>query len=324
MNLENVIDNSELFEEIAERVDLDGADPALESMAPGLGSRVREMTKSWSPESAGDDDLEAIVRFYGRPVLFIRNGQIAAPVLKYWQAKLAPCRDKLEGVIPSVGRIEVENHPRLPWVGTGWLVADDIVATNRHVAVEFGRRSGDGFEFRQNHTGRRMKARIDTLEEHDNGAEQEYRIREILHIEDEDGPDVAFLKVSRESDVGDPLPGPIALSASDPTDSQVVGVVGYAASDARRNPGTAMPRIFERIYNVKRLHPGEVMSARDDKPYFTHDCSTLGGNSGSAVLDFVTGEAVGLHFAGSFLEGNYAVKASVVRELLESKLGVRH
>ena len=37
------------------------------------------------------------------------------------------------------------------------------------------------------------------------------------------------------------------------------------------------------------MHPG----------YFTHDCTTLGGNSGSVVLDLTTGEAVGLHFAGA-------------------------
>ena len=41
-----------------------------------------------------------------------------------------------------------------------------------------------------------------------------------------------------------------------------------------------------------------------------HDASTLGGNSGSAVIDLETGEAVGLHFAGSYLQANYAVPAS--------------
>ena len=51
-----------------------------------------------------------------------------------------------------------------------------------------------------------------------------------------------------------------------------------------------------------------------------HDCSTLGGNSGSVVLDLATGQAVGLHFAGRFLEANYAVPAAVVAARLERVL----
>ena len=45
----------------------------------------------------------------------------------------------------------------------------------------------------------------------------------------------------------------------------------------------------------------------------THDSSTLGGNSGSAVLDFsdpdpqAPARVVGLHFAGVYLDANYAV-----------------
>ena len=39
----------------------------------------------------------------------------------------------------------------------------------------------------------------------------------------------------------------------------------------------------------------------------THDASTLGGNSGSAVLDLATGEVIALHFAGLYLDANFAV-----------------
>ncbi len=80
-----------------------------------------------------------------------------------------------------------------------------------------------------------------------------------------------------------------------------------------------MSRIFENIYNVKRLHPGEVMAVSEH--FFNHDCSTLGGNSGSPVVDFNTGEAVGIHFAGSFEVANWAVKASVIRQRM-AELGI--
>src|SRR6516165_11707527 len=50
-----------------------------------------------------------------------------------------------------------------------------------------------------------------------------------------------------------------------------------------------------------------------------HDCTTLGGNSGSVVLNLSTGEAVGLHFAGLYQETNYAVRASVLRNYVDRR-----
>ena len=79
-----------------------------------------------------------------------------------------------------------------------------------------------------------------------------------------------------------------------------------------------MQSIFGDVYDKKRLAPGQVTEARPD--VVLHDCSTLGGNSGSVVLDLATGEAVGLHFAGRFLEANYAVPAAVVAARLEQVL----
>src|SRR4029450_1036479 len=54
----------------------------------------------------------------------------------------------------------------------------------------------------------------------------------------------------------------------------------------------------------------------EGKKTFTHDCTTLGGNSGSIVLDVETGAALGLHYAGQFHRANFAVTADVLRERL--------
>ena len=51
----------------------------------------------------------------------------------------------------------------------------------------------------------------------------------------------------------------------------------------------------------------DIQSFGTTSPRVTHDSSTLGGNSGSAVIDIETGTVVGLHFAGRYLEANYAV-----------------
>ena len=96
---------------------------------------------------------------------------------------------------------------------------------------------------------------------------------------------------------------------------QQVAVIGYPARDSRVPDDQLMQSIFGDVYDKKRLAPGQVTEARPD--VLLHDCSTLGGNSGSVLVDLATGEAVGLHFAGRFLEANYAVPAAVVAARLE-------
>ncbi|MEG6520323.1 protease, partial [Pseudomonas aeruginosa] len=68
-----------------------------------------------------------------------------------------------------------------------------------------------------------------------------------------------------------------------------VGVVGFPAGDSRNDAG-AMEDIFGIIYDVKRFAPGEVVGLPHAAWYLTHDCSTLGGYSGSAVLSIDGGE----------------------------------
>src|SRR5262249_3559703 len=51
-----------------------------------------------------------------------------------------------------------------------------------------------------------------------------------------------------------------------------------------------------------------------------HNCTTLGGNSGSVVVDLKSGEALGLHFSGGFLRTNFAVRADRVKERLDALL----
>jgi hypothetical protein len=64
--------------------------------------------------------------------------------------------------------------------------------------------------------------------------------------------------------------------------------------------------VFQDEYFVKRFAPGVIEASPDDvddgnhRRVFTHDASTLGGNSGSCVVEFgVQGRSVvGLHFGG--------------------------
>jgi len=279
---------------------------------------VRESLRGPVGPDGGDLARETIVLRTGRPVLAVVNDEAQLEFRdvesEVWRSRLQAAKEALGKAIRAVGRIEVEHHD-LDWLGTGWLVADDLVVTNRHVAHEFGLRRGEGFVFRQG-IGGRMAARIDFLEEIGGSTSREFKLSKILHIEDDNGPDVAFLKVDQVS--GDSLAAPIQLATTTPRSQQRVAVIGYPASDSRIPEQDLMRQIFGNVFDKKRVAPGQV--TRLEGGLVLHDCSTLGGNSGSVVLDLETGEAVALHFSGRFLEANFAVPAQTVSEVLR---GVR-
>ena len=211
--------------------------------------------------------------------------------------------------------MEVQNDPSYTWLGTAWLVADDIVVTNRHVANEFAYRQGEKFVYRTTPEFQApMASSVDFLQEEGDPATRLFRLTEVLYIESDPGPDLAFLRVEPRSG-GDRLGEPIPLAAGAAKAGHFIAAIGYPARDSRVPDQDLVTRIFGNIYDKKRLAPGALLEARPD--VLVHDCSTLGGNSGSALIDMSTGDAVGLHRAGLFLQGNYAVPSAIVRDRLD-------
>ena len=163
-----------------------------------------------------------------------------------------------------------------------------------------------------------MAASVDFLCEMDRDDRFEVPVAEVLHIEDEDGPDLALLKL--EGLETGPSRAAIPL-ARDAAAEQQIAVIGYPARDSRIPDQRLMQSIFGEVYDAKRLAPGQVTGVNAD--VLQHDCSTLGGNSGSVLIDLSSGAAVGLHFAGRFLEANFAVPAPLVADRLDRVLGRR-
>jgi hypothetical protein len=287
--------------------------------------------------------LEAIVAIEGRPAILIQDGHFLAPPIK-WQL-LEAKRHGIERTCQSVGRIEVDGHPSFDYVGTGFLVAEDVIMTNRHVAEIFAQkqlgnhsasRSSSLLRFLERLFGvqRRQEAhwefkagmtpRVDYVEELEAPQSAEFGIESVIGVHEVF--DLALLRVARTtSTAGGPPPEPLAI-ASEPADvgpgSQVY-VVGYPAWDGRRNDPEHMRQIFSNIFNVKRLQPGEVRQVLDSQSLFIHDCSTLGGNSGSCVVDLESNHVVGLHFGGRYLQGNRAVALwKLVNDPLLEQAGV--
>lgn len=219
---------------------------------------------------------ETIVLRKGRPVLAIVNDEAKLDFRdaesEVWRQRLLDARAGLARAARAVGRIEVTRHPSFDWLGTGWLVAPETIVTNRHVAKEFGRQSGDKFLFRMGLGQMPMTASIDFLEEAERQERQEFRLRAILHIEDDDGPDLAFLAIEPSRTA---LAEALTLATGAVVTGQQVAVIGYPARDSRILDQNLMTEIFGDVYDKKRLAPGEIMSAEDNS--VEHDCSTLGG-----------------------------------------------
>ncbi|PUB81661.1 MAG: hypothetical protein DBP02_17765 [gamma proteobacterium symbiont of Ctena orbiculata] len=314
------------------------ADKAVMDELRGDITTMQSMTESISDESGQTLDalleqgeaaisplheytnLEAIILLRGRPVLLIQKKKWEEPPLqeiRKWLGDAEDPENELVRRIPSVGRIEVIGHSS-DYIGTGWMLAEDVLVTNRHVVREFGLRKGGGFDFRINPEGDRYSARVDFLREYNRSNIAQVGIEEILFIEDNSDvrPDMALLRLSR----GDgKLPAPIELDDSPltlgPDDKPKLAVIGYPAEDGR-NDAFAMRNIFKGIYRVKRLSPGRVMSVSPNGKVLEHDCTTLGGNSGSPVINLESGKACGLHYAGTYRERNLAVTAPWLKSRL--------
>lgn len=260
-------------------------------------------------------NLEAMIRVTARPALLIQKGKIEIPSLVEVRQRLLPFLPKLEARVPSVGRIDFRGMSSRPFGGTGWMITEDILITNRHVAMLFAEKKGKRLAFRKNPMGDAYEAFIDYKEEYMGAkvapSEFEVPIVEVLYMTEDNKtqPDIAFVKIGRHAS----LPGPIPVSDKDLEKGQSISVIGYPAYDPNGIiSSTAARQVFGNIYEVKRCSPGLVDDYSSGRWYFSHDCTTTGGSSGSVVLDNATGVAVGLHFMGEVQEDNYAVKGKEI------------
>ena len=195
---------------------------------------------------------------YGRPVLSIIGGRAD---LKFqdadsetWRRRLQASAPQIAPAIASIGRIEVKNHPSgFDYMGTGWVVDDGVIVTNRHVAMTFVERSSEGFSFligfdRTNPIG----VDIDFLEEVGSAAAEEHVISRILYIARDDEPDVAFLELSK----GGAQPRPVGLLSETIPHKTMVATIGYPARDPRIPDQALMDRIFGGVDTRSVLRQG--------------------------------------------------------------------
>ena len=289
------------------------AEMAIESLDLLLREGIEKIDRE------NQDALEAIVMPYYRPVVdIIKEGKMETKQLtnKWRHLGFDWRKSIIDSTFKSIGCIDLP--PSSTYAGTGFVVGKSsdgrgILMTNRHVAEIFS--TGIGVRDLQFRPGQAVE--IDFLREY--GRDNVYdklTVEKVLMIH----PfwDMALLQVVGLAEDREPL----KLSVTDPANLQEreVVTIGYPGYDPTGDQSyqNLQQRIFRYIWFVKRLQPGILRTREDIKSYnrtvsaITHDCSTLGGNSGSAVLVLPKSpdepiEVIGLHFAGAYLQANYAV-----------------
>lgn len=302
---------------------LEGAGPAAGlAKAPvdsPLGAIARQATEKLATGSELDAReraaIEAIIVPDKRPAFDIVDDEIVFPAAiqdgrrgghHLWRHLVADheIHARLRAAIPAIGRIELPGQSRIPYAGTGFVVGRGLLMTNRHVAAIFAAGLGERIRFR---TG--WRAALDLRRERGGGPGPLLRVRAVRMIH----PywDMALLEVEGLG------PGlvPLTLAIEDARDlaGRQIAVIGYPGHDPLRNDPAVQDDLFDRVFGVKRLQPGELDGGRRTQSFgrlvaaATHDCSTLGGNSGSAVVDLASGRVLAVHFGGRYLDTNFAV-----------------
>ena len=264
--------------------------------------------------SSTDRGLEAIVERNGRPSLLILDGMYEPPQLAVWAERLDAVAETLHTAIASTGRVEVRGIASTH-LGTAWMIADNVAVTNRHVAALFTRSRNGVWELRVDTNGQPYSVFVDFLAEADGTASREVAVTGVLYVASgRDEPDVAFLELdATQTPTAPPLGDDRVLHGQ-----EFLATIGYPKYSSG-NDADDMQRIFAGRYDVKRLAPGWVKQLQPT--IFTHDCTTLGGNSGSLVFSLQQGAAVGLHYSGQKGVENRAVRISAVKSLLDRARG---
>lgn len=252
--------------------------------------------------------LELVVRMM-RPAPWFEEGELrplpkeAAGIFDHWKQ----FQVQIQPYFRSIGRIDRVSlvapiRDTDNTVGTGFVVSyeRDLLVTNKHVLADL---SSGSFKLEKGQATVSFQREYNTIPE-----EQPVH---IIGVEDVSKTlDIALLKLEKTVYTDGRKAIPFNLEPA--AEELPVVAVGFPCDDGR-NPLFVKP-LFGENFGWKRAAPGLIVGSNADHYY--HDCSTLGGNSGSPLLSMKDASLVGLHHEGKFTFRNEAIKTSFVNDFL--------
>ena len=253
-------------------------------------------------------------------------GQLTASQLQMLSGPYAHLRHAYQATgrigYAQVGKPSAEDYS----FGTGFLITDRHVMTNRHVHGMYGHYMMDESD----------PGGIEFIAEKDKDASDfvPFNCEPPLLLP---GLDIAIYTLARP--VTNRTPIRLKAVATERLEGQDIIVIGYP--DTHTPDDEDIKAVVEEnaVFAVKRISQGQIFRhttdtdipfgvetrvSEDKESYFKmpaicHNASTLGGNSGSPLLDLKTGELVGVHFAGSkaFNKKEAANLAMAIAQLTE-------
>ncbi len=249
--------------------------------------------------------LEQAIRAF-RPSVLVRRGVVsdlpeeAVTAFPAWPGFVEMIKVHLD----TIGRIDFERkHGCLQQdaVGTGFLIEPHILLTNCHVldVLSMGHRELE-----------RGQAVVHFKQDQTVPDEDPVPISGVVCYDQE--LDAAALRIDAIAQDGR---RPVEFDSVPPSVGEAVVAIGYPFPDSERNPLFVDVAFDDRRFGVKRAAPGETLGSEGALLY--HDCTTLGGSSGSPLLSMATGRLVGLHRKGSFANRNEAIQWSSLQAFVD-------
>lgn len=321
-----------------------GAAPleAKAAAAGAVGAARRALGRAGGGTGSGlsDDEvagLEAIVQVLGRPAMRFRGGRVEMPPNALgdnarWQVLVATARSRINDVSAAVGRLSavLDGGDGRAALGTAWRLGADLLVTNRHVAAALvADAKAPAAEWRLDPA---RKAQVDFAFTDDPPPPAGIGLAALVYCAPEQAVDLAVLRLAG----GGAAPPPAAPALDWSGESLGRELPAAGGGGAARFQGTEVyvvghplhlratgdtRSVFGAADGRKRCSPGFVTRVDAALPALEHDCSTLGGNSGSCVFSVDGHAVIGLHVGGRQADAETRTRAEANFAVALARLG---